>query len=87
VPLGPFNAKNFGTTISTWVVLADALEPFKVKGLENDSDVLPYLQEKDEKSVYDINLQVDVKSESGHFRIVLHRLIRSSIIRSQHNDL
>jgi fumarylacetoacetase len=63
VPLGPFNAKNFGTTISTWVVLADALEPFKTKGLENESEVLPYLKEKDEKTVYDINLEIDVKSE------------------------
>ncbi|KAF6842598.1 fumarylacetoacetase [Colletotrichum musicola] len=35
VPLGPFNAKNFGTTISPWVVLADALEPFRTRGLEN----------------------------------------------------
>ncbi|KAH7095887.1 hypothetical protein FB567DRAFT_513667 [Paraphoma chrysanthemicola] len=66
VPLGPFNAKNFGTTISTWVVLADALEPFKVKGLENDTEVLPYLKEKNEKSVYDINLQVDIKTSSDN---------------------
>lgn len=71
VPLGPFNAKNFGTTISPWVVLTDALEPFKVKAIENDAQVLPYLREKDEKSVYDIQLQVDLKSEyvlasSGH---------------------
>jgi fumarylacetoacetase len=65
VPLGPFNAKNFGTSISTWVVLADALEPFKIKGLENESEVLPYLKQKDEKTVYDINLQVDVKSKHG----------------------
>jgi fumarylacetoacetase len=63
VPLGPFNAKNFGTTISTWVVLADALEPFKTKSLENESEVLPYLKEKNEKTVYDINLEVDVKSK------------------------
>jgi fumarylacetoacetase len=65
VPLGPFNAKNFGTTISTWVVLADALEPFKTKGLENESEILPYLKEKNEKTVYDINLEVDVKSKHG----------------------
>jgi fumarylacetoacetase len=63
VPLGPFNAKNFGTTISTWVVLADALEPFKTKGLENDVEVLPYLKEKAEKTVYDIKLAVDIKRE------------------------
>ena len=66
IPLGPFNGKNFGTTISTWVVLADALEPFKTKGLENDAHVLHYLQEKDEKTVYDINLQVDIKSKLSH---------------------
>jgi fumarylacetoacetase len=29
VPLGPFNGKNFGTTISPWVVTLEALEPFK----------------------------------------------------------
>ncbi|KAF2866795.1 hypothetical protein BDV95DRAFT_583795 [Massariosphaeria phaeospora] len=66
VPLGPFNSKNFGTTISPWVVLADALEPFKTQGLENDTEILPYLQEKDNKSVYDIQLQVDLKTQSGN---------------------
>lgn len=30
VPLGPFNAKNFGSTISPWVVTPEALAPFKV---------------------------------------------------------
>jgi fumarylacetoacetase len=29
VPLGPFNGKNFGTTISPWVVPLEALEPFR----------------------------------------------------------
>ena len=29
VPLGPFGAKNFCTTISPWVVTLDALEPFR----------------------------------------------------------
>lgn len=29
VPLGPFGAKNFCTQISPWVVMTDALEPFK----------------------------------------------------------
>jgi fumarylacetoacetase len=31
VPLGPFNAKNFATTISPWIITSEALEPFKVK--------------------------------------------------------
>jgi len=64
-PLGPFNAKNFGTSISPWVVLADALQPFKVKGLENDVEILPYLREREEKSFYDIQLKVDLKTSSG----------------------
>lgn len=64
VPLGPFLSKNFGTTISAWVVLADALEPFKTKGIENDTEIMPYLKEKEEKNVYDIQLQVDLKSKS-----------------------
>lgn len=64
VPLGPFLAKNFGSTISPWVVLTDALEPFRTKGLDNDSQLLPYLQEKEAKNVYDIRLQVDIQRKS-----------------------
>lgn len=60
VPLGPFNAKNFGTTISPWVILMDALEPFRSKGIHNDTKLLPYLQEKDEKNVYDMKLTVNI---------------------------
>ena len=33
VPLGPFNAKNFGNTISLWIILLDALETFSVSGI------------------------------------------------------
>jgi fumarylacetoacetase len=62
VPLGPFNGKNFGTTISPWVVLLDALEPYRTKGLENDTEILPYLKEGKERNVYDIRLQVDLES-------------------------
>lgn len=62
VPLGPFNSKNFGTTISPWVVLTDALEPFRAKGLENDTELLPYLAENKEKNMYDIKLEVELKS-------------------------
>ncbi|KAI9873153.1 MAG: hypothetical protein M1830_000775 [Pleopsidium flavum] len=65
VPLGPFNAKNFGTTISAWVVLADALQPFKVKGLDNETELQPYLREKGKESVYNINLEVDLTTTTG----------------------
>jgi fumarylacetoacetase len=56
VPLGPFNSKNFGTSISPWVVLMDALEPFKTTGLTNDTTLLPYLDEKDRPSHFAIDL-------------------------------
>lgn len=62
VPLGPFNSKNFGTSISPWVVLMDALEPFKTKALVNDTVVLPYLREKKEDNVYNIELDVSITS-------------------------
>ncbi|KAK3347131.1 hypothetical protein B0T25DRAFT_460953 [Lasiosphaeria hispida] len=65
VPLGPFNSKNFGTTVSPWVVLADALEPFRVKGVENPGgEVLEYLRGR-EDGVFDIGLEVDLTTPEG----------------------
>lgn len=63
VPLGPFNAKNFASSISTWVVLADALEPFKAPGIENETELLPYLMETDKNNVFNINLEVTLTSK------------------------
>jgi fumarylacetoacetase len=63
VPLGPFNAKNFGTSISPWVVTMDALEPFLVKGLESERALLDYLKDEKEGRVVDIKLEVDLQSE------------------------
>ena len=60
-PLGPFNGKNFGTTISAWVVLLDALQPFMSRSIGNDTVLLPYLEDIKE-NVYDINLEVDITS-------------------------
>ncbi|KAI5202027.1 hypothetical protein AUEXF2481DRAFT_170829 [Aureobasidium subglaciale EXF-2481] len=65
VPLGPFTAKNFASSISPWVVLSDALEPYRTSGLESDVEVLDYLREKNEKTVYDIKLEIELKTSSG----------------------
>lgn len=62
VPLGPFNAKNFGTSISPWVVTMEALQPFLTKGVDNDQGVLPYLRHKNTETVYDIGLSVNLTS-------------------------
>ncbi|KAF4872487.1 Fumarylacetoacetase [Colletotrichum siamense] len=70
VPLGPFNAKNFGTSISPWVVLADALEPFRTKGLPNDVQLQSYLRENRAENVLDINLEVSLSASGGEETIL-----------------
>lgn len=62
IPLGPFGAKNFGTTISPWIVTMEALEPFKVSNVHQDPTPFPYLQHN-ESCNFDIKLEVDIKCE------------------------
>lgn len=62
VPLGPFLAKNFATSISPWVVTLDALEPFRTAGPKQDPEPLPYLKSNGDWS-YNINLEVLLQSE------------------------
>jgi len=58
VPLGPFLAKSFATSISPWVVTMDALEPFRTAGpVQVDPEPLPYLQSTADRA-YDIRLEV-----------------------------
>src|SRR6266446_1301594 len=62
VPLGPFLAKNFATSISPWVVPLEALEPFRTAGPVQDPPPLPYLRTSGNWS-YDIHLEVWLQSE------------------------
>ena len=56
-PLGPFNGKNFGTSISPWIVTLEALQPFKVElATQNDPTPLPYLNEEGSHYSFDIKL-------------------------------
>ena len=43
VPLGPFNAKNFASTVSPWVITPEALAPFKTPLPAQEPGLLPYL--------------------------------------------
>ena len=63
VPLGPFLAKNFASSISPWIVTLDALEDFKCASPEQNPTPLPYLQQKGNHA-YDINLQVAIQPEN-----------------------
>jgi len=71
VPLGPFLAKNFGSSMSPWVVTLEALEPFRVKGPDQEPKVLPYL-EYDGLKNYDINLEVAIQPKDTSETIVCH---------------
>jgi fumarylacetoacetase len=69
VPLGPFLAKNFASSISPWIVTLDALEPFRVESPKPLKPQLPYLQYKGKKS-YDINLEVAIRPQGAKETIV-----------------
>lgn len=62
VPLGPFLAKNFATSISPWIVSMEALEPFRVEGPKQNPSPLPYLQ-GDKLDSFDIKLEAYLKTE------------------------
>ena len=64
VPLGPFLAKNFATTISPWVVSLDALEPFRCSGPAQEPEPLPYLRSSGDRA-YDIALEVCLQPGDG----------------------
>jgi fumarylacetoacetase len=64
VPLGPFLSKNFGSSISPWVVSLDALDPFRISGPKQDPEPFPYLKYQGNKT-YDINLEVDIVTPGG----------------------
>jgi len=61
-PLGPFLAKNFGTSISPWIVTLEALEPFRTAGPVQEPTPLPYLQSRGDWA-YDIRLEVTLQGE------------------------
>jgi len=69
VPLGPFLAKNFASSISPWIVTMDALEPFRVPGPKQNPSPLPYLQQKGKHS-FDINLEVAIQPENTEPTVV-----------------
>jgi fumarylacetoacetase len=64
VPLGPFLGKNFGSTISPWIVTMDALEPFRCEGPPQDPAVFPYLTIGGKRN-FDIRLEALLQTQGG----------------------
>jgi len=69
VPLGPFLAKNFASSMSPWIVTLDALEPFRVEGPAQNPQPLEYLQQQGAHS-YDINLQVAIEPDGAEETVI-----------------
>ncbi|EFO82486.1 CRE-FAH-1 protein [Caenorhabditis remanei] len=62
VPLGPFLAKSFSTTISPWIVSIEALRPYFVENPTQDPTPPEYLRH-DDPFTLDINLAVTIRPE------------------------
>lgn len=70
-PLGPFLAKNFLTSISPWIVSADALAPFRAPmppRPEGDPDPLPYLSNDADRQSGGLCIQLEVTLSTEKMR-------------------
>lgn len=72
VPLGPFLGKNFGTTISPWIVPTEALLPFIEANMDQDPQPLEYLRHSDPFN-FDIKLQVRLKVDALQHPVTISR--------------
>ncbi|HEX9755283.1 MAG TPA: fumarylacetoacetase [Gemmatimonadales bacterium] len=79
-PLGPFLAKSFATTISPWIVTADALAPFRAPALrrpDGDPPPLPYLLDPGDQALGGVDLRLEVYLMTERMRredLAPHRL-------------
>jgi fumarylacetoacetase len=83
-PLGPFLSKNFGTTISPWVITLEALAPFRIaqpKRPVGDPRPLGYLWDDADQAhgAFDIELEVLISTERMRMQgMAAHRVARSN---------
>ena len=83
-PLGPFLAKNFLTSVSPWIVSADALAPFRSAmpaRPEGDPAPLPYLDDADDRASGALCIQLEATLTTDKMRaagLVPHTLSKGS---------
>jgi fumarylacetoacetase len=81
-PLGPFLGKNFATSVSPWVVTAEALAPFRACAAprpEGDPQTLPYLHAELDQQHGALSIELEVLIATAKMReqgIAPHRLSR-----------
>ncbi len=63
-PLGPFQAKATATTISPWIIMKAALEPFRVDAPAREFELLPHLKDTG-PMLYDIDLEVSLSPQGS----------------------
>lgn len=63
-PLGPFQAKATATSISPWIIMKDALEPFRTSTPEREFELLPHLRDTG-PMLYNIDLQIALAVDGG----------------------
>ena len=68
-PLGPFQAKATATSLSPWIVMKAALEPFRTSTPPREVPLLPHLQEPG-PMLYDIALEVGLAPEGDAETII-----------------
>src|SRR5260221_3613421 len=70
-PLGPFLGKSFCTTISPWIVTAEALAPFRTTAFarpDGDPAPLPYLVDAQDAATGGLDIVVDVFIPTARMR-------------------
>ncbi len=72
VPLGPFQAKAFATTLGPWIVTKEALEPFRAQGPVQDPAPLPYLAQAGAGN-FDIELEVSLRPKDSKTAALISR--------------
>ena len=80
-PLGPFLAKSFATTVSPWIVTAEALEPFRSPAFERstaDPQPLPHLDSAFNREQGAIDATLEVYLSSAQMRAEGCRPVRLS---------
>lgn len=71
VPLGPFLAKNFASTVSPYIVTMEALAPFRCGAMErdaNDPQPLAYMDSDSNRKAGGIDIKVEVHIVSAKMR-------------------
>ena len=68
-PLGPFQSKATATTISPWIVTAQALAPFRRNTPARAVELLPHLKDTS-PMLYDIELEVSLTTASGNTKTI-----------------